>query len=83
VQPVVAVRSDPLSSPLSLMVLSAPARPTAGSTPPLAALLPIQRDRRLGRSAGRGLLALAVAGGFATVLWVLIAGSAMALGRTL
>jgi hypothetical protein len=83
-QPIVAVRSDPLSSPLSLMVLEAPARPAAAETAPLSRLLPIQRDRRVRRRGlARGLLATAAAAGFAALLWGLIAGSAMALGRTL
>jgi hypothetical protein len=83
-QPVVAVRSDPLTSPLSLMVLAPPARPAPGDMAPLSRLLPIQRDRRMrGRGTVGALIALAVAGGFAAALWLLIAGSALALGRTL
>jgi hypothetical protein len=83
-QHVVAVRSDPLASPLSLMVLEPPGRPAAADPVPLARLLPIQRDRTMRRRSGaRAMLGLAVACGFAGVLLLLIAGSAIALGRTL
>jgi hypothetical protein len=80
---VLAVRSDPLSSPLSLMVVAPPARPTPADAVPLARLLPVRRDRRVRRSVLRALLGLAVAAGFATVLWTVIAGSAVMLGRAL
>jgi hypothetical protein len=71
-----------------MAVLSSPPQqvlvPVQRSTQPLAPLLPIQRDRRGAAAAPvRRLTALAVAIGAALMLWLVIVGGVLTLGRTL